>query len=1013
MDQNWMEAFRILGVDTGPESEENLDEKAVRDAYRKKLAVTNPEDDPEGFKRLRRAYEDACRYLREKDEPEPEEEEDTTPSGLWVSRAAEIYGNIRTRQDESLWKELFDDDLFLSLEEEENCRQKLLLFLMGHYKLPTGIWKLLDRKLSIVSDAKALREKFPPNFMRYILDRCERGEDVEFDQFEGPEEGEYDTFLQCYDRCWQALHEKNFQEAREQLESADALGIRHPVMEVCRTCLELEQGSREKALEMMEELVQEYPKDGMVCYNAAEMFWAQGEEDGQLRKKAVELYRRLKEENDTHYMANLRLTEWLYQQKEYKEAKKCAEKVLSSGCGDEFMELLSKINAHIEEELVKDQSWQAALELCWCYLQDGKFAQGIRKAAVLGDLLPPERDAEYKGLMAKLYVEQGDYEEAVDMTRKWEAALQEKIAEGSSEENKDRDRLRQVHLIRMQCFHSLGYKDREYFVQAVREGESVLTGDMKDFNILMELALLYTEMGEYEKSQEISQKLVEEYQVYAAYASSMEVYRKQLNAGGVVRTATQCIRFFPNFAKAYEYLAKVYLDLQCGEDLEKVLQDAAENGVKSPILDAYAFQRNHPSMETSELNRGLKEFRKKYLKAVEGGDLEAYREGLPILTEYLYHFPDDFMLVERGIFHRAARRYQEAREDFEKALYINPSNPYAFNGLSFVYKYLGDYEKALVFLKKAILYMDEEMSQVIYTDMGNLYSLMGDYDRALAAYRQYQSLAGENRNLWFGDNLAECLVRAGSHEEALAIYQRYYQQDVHTRYQKMIDLYIWTGSEKDVRRLLELWGQELGIHSVKSTVRAVKRFLSHTQMSGEEKTARMEYYNSMGWAELVFGTKSAAMKAFGKMLQEGVSEEFMEGKLADAVFASILCGDHKKGQEYALRLKEWLDREETYAGNRYYNREKGHLHLEFLAAYYTEEPEKLEEILAKEEKCAICHFCTCPRCKEMESMRILYLLRVGREEEARERLSDNLRLQAWDEYFQAIRNCLQITDTGL
>ena len=28
--------------------------------------------------------------------------------------------------------------------------------------------------------------------------------------------------------------------------------------------------------------------------------------------------------------------------------------------------------------------------------------------------------------MAKLYVEQGDYEDAVEMTRKWEAALEEK-----------------------------------------------------------------------------------------------------------------------------------------------------------------------------------------------------------------------------------------------------------------------------------------------------------------------------------------------------------------------------------------------------------------------------------------------------------------------------------------------------------------------------------------------------------------------------------------------------------
>ena len=122
---NREEAFRILGI------EATKDERALKVAYREKLTVTNPEDDPEGFKRLRRAYEEACRYARETEDAEEEQEppRDTTPSGLWLERAVEIYGNIRSRQDVKLWKALFDDDVFLSLEEEENCREKLLRFL--------------------------------------------------------------------------------------------------------------------------------------------------------------------------------------------------------------------------------------------------------------------------------------------------------------------------------------------------------------------------------------------------------------------------------------------------------------------------------------------------------------------------------------------------------------------------------------------------------------------------------------------------------------------------------------------------------------------------------------------------------------------------------------------------------------------------------------------------------------------------------------------------------------------
>ena len=234
------ESFIILGIEI------TKDERAIKNAYRQKLAVTNPEDNPEGFKRLRSAYEAACKYAKEPEEEEQEEKpRDMTPSGLWLEKVVEIYGNIRSRQDLACWKALFEEDVFFSIEEEENCRLKLLGFLTEHFKLPTAVWKLLNQKLAIVSDAKALREKFPLNFVHYIVGRCERGEDLEFSQFEGPVEADYDLFLEYYDRCWQALQEKNLEEAENCIRSADALGIRHPVMEISRANVLLRRGLEE------------------------------------------------------------------------------------------------------------------------------------------------------------------------------------------------------------------------------------------------------------------------------------------------------------------------------------------------------------------------------------------------------------------------------------------------------------------------------------------------------------------------------------------------------------------------------------------------------------------------------------------------------------------------------------------------------------------------------------------------------------------------------------------------
>ena len=1006
---NRIEAFQILGIAAVK------DERAIRNAYREKLNVTNPEDDPEGFKRLRGAYEEACRYAKEPEEAAGEEKpEDTTVSGLWLQKAVKIYGNIRTRQDAELWKKLFDDDAFLSLEEEENCRHKLLSFLTQHYKLPTQIWKLLDKKLNITEDAKALREKFPANFMHYIVSKCERGEDLMFGQFEGAEDADYDLFLEYYDRCWQALQSEKPEEARICLESADKLGIRHPVMEVCRANLLLKEGRREESIALLEEQLEKYPGDAMISYNFAEMLWnLEGEKageggDGQYRERAAELYQGLKAENDTHYMANLRLTNWYFGKGQFRDAKKCAEKVLAYGSDDAFMELLVKINGQLERELeeryAQTGKWEPALELCWCYLQDGRTVKGLQLARKLEKLLPPEKEAEYHGLMAKLYVEQAEYEKSIEMTRRWEislkAKMQRKAEEGKGETEKDRDRLRQAHLIRMQCYHNLGFADEEKFELAVDEAKCILGDGMacsgtKDIGICLDLAQIYMEMEEYEKSLEIAQMLVEEQQVFAAYASSLEVYRRQLDAGGVVRAASQCIRYFPGFVKSYEYLAKVYLDLGRHEDLAKVLEDADKNGARSVILEAYRFQMEHKAMEIRVLNGKLKSFRQDYLKHAENGEPGYYEKGLPILTEYLYHYPDDFMLVERAIFHRAAHHFQEAREDFEKALYMNPSNPYALNGLGSVHKYLGEYERALFFIKKAILYLDKEMSPIIYADLGNLYALLGDAESALEAYDRYRSQVGAAAGRIFSDNLAECNLRTGRIAEAAAVYEGFYRKNKWERYKKLTELYGAAGMETETRRVLSSWKRELreagGLH----------RFPFFPEKSGD-KVSPLQYFNRKGWAELLFGSRRDAVRAFAGMLRG--EKNIDAGLLSDAVFACILCGDDRRGKRYAEKLRRRLEQDGAEGIRRYYNAQKSRLQMEFLASYYTETPQKLREILDREENCSICYSCICPLCKEMEGAGILFLLRTGHREEAEERLRRNLEVQPWDEYMLAIKH---------
>lgn len=126
--------------------------------------------------------------------------------------------------------------------------------------------------------------------------------------------------------------------------------------------------------------------------------------------------------------------------------------------------------------------------------------------------------------------------------------------------------------------------------------------------------------------------------------------------------------------------------------------------------------------------------------------------------------------------------------------------------------------------------------------------------------------------------------------------------------------------------------------------------------------------------------------------------------MSDAVFACILCDDERRGRKYSEMLGDWLKKDRASGGNRYYNREKAYVQMEFMAGYYKESVESLQELLERGDRSEICHSCVCPLCKELEGARLLLLLRTGRKKEAAERLRRNLEIQPWDEYMLAVKH---------
>lgn len=98
-----------------------------------------------------------------------------------------------------------------------------------------------------------------------------------------------------------------------------------------------------------------------------------------------------------------------------------------------------------------------------------------------------------------------------------------------------------------------------------------------------------------------------------------------------------------------------------------------------------------------------------------------------------------------------------------------------------------------------------------------------------------------------------------------------------------------------------------------------------------------------------------------------------------------------------------MNRERLTDKNTYYNREKSYLQLQVLKDWYTGPEEKIQALLDQEPDCGICHACTSPVCRELEGIRVLFLLRRGMRDEAKERVRRNLKVQPGDEYMRAVR----------
>ena len=173
------DAWKILGIDP------TKDENEIKTAYRTCVVKVNPEDDPEGFKQLREAYDMAMASLNEAGEDEDNNEsaeENKDEIDIHIDKADEIYKDIYSRIDENVWREWLKAPVVNELDTADKLREKFLAYCMGHFEFPHNIWKLFDSVFNYKAERDSLVEMFPSDYLDFIIYQTENEGFMDYDR---------------------------------------------------------------------------------------------------------------------------------------------------------------------------------------------------------------------------------------------------------------------------------------------------------------------------------------------------------------------------------------------------------------------------------------------------------------------------------------------------------------------------------------------------------------------------------------------------------------------------------------------------------------------------------------------------------------------------------------------------------------------------------------------------------------------------------------------------------------
>jgi tetratricopeptide (TPR) repeat protein len=570
------EIFNILNI------EETKDKDIIRTAYMDRLSVTNPEDDPEGFKLLRQAYDEALRLA--------DEGEDNTPVGQWMRSVEDTYNDFSTRCDIWAWEELFEDEVVTDEGTFTLARERLLRFLAYHMVLPREVFELVDNAFRITEDYEELTEVFPEGFCVFLI---RHGNNLNLSIMSG-NSGEavdkaYELWLDF--RHFVAIEDKKSAEEKinEYLELAERENVKMPYFTASLAEYYLNDGETEKARELLSEIEGLEDKDEFIGVSSAHTYVRLGE-----KEKARELYDKLKDK----YSKNLALravgADLLMADGNYADAKKEFEDIYAETNNPEIFDSLQMANSLLISDMengIESKTDAQKIELGWCYYQN---EENEKLMELLDSFFPTSEDdlRMYYNIRSRALLVFERCEEALECVEKWRELLFKQTTETEQDE---KDKKRRIVLSAFFGARTLRVmyeknKDRSLLQRALTYAEEPCTCDewQVQEQLIVEHASLLDQLDCYEEAVELCTSAIErEPECVPAYLIRQHCNFKLRKAGAVLEDYRTIMEYVPNLdiGLPYARAAHIFIIFDRYGDALDIVKRADENNVQSDYVE--------------------------------------------------------------------------------------------------------------------------------------------------------------------------------------------------------------------------------------------------------------------------------------------------------------------------------------------------------------------------------------------------------------------------------------------